>query len=219
MREQSAFLEQAREALGLGWWASAPDEDHMITWSPQAHRIYGLTPAESAMKTETLWGIVHPDDRAAVAGARRAALAGGARYQVEHRIIRTDGALRWVLQAAAVERDRTGAPVRLLGICQDITDRKRSEDEIRAAAAYNRSLIEASLNPMFTIGRDGAINDVNFATEQATGYQRAELLGTGFSDYFTDRRPQRGLPADLSGSAGHSYGAYLARGLAARHRP
>jgi PAS domain S-box-containing protein len=56
----------------------------------------------------------------------------------------------------------------------------------RAAAAYNRSLIEASLNPMFTIGRDGAISDVNAATEQATGYERAELLGTQFSDYFTE---------------------------------
>jgi PAS domain S-box-containing protein len=186
MREQDAFLGQAREALGLGWWASTPDDDHMITWSPQAHRIYGLIPAESAMKTETLWGIVHPDDKAAVAGARGAALAGGDRYQVEHRIIRPDGALRWVLQAAAVERDDAGAPIRLLGICQDITDRKRAEDEIRAAAAYNRSLIEANLNPMFTIGRDGAISDVNIATERATGYERAELLGTGFSDYFTD---------------------------------
>src|SRR6202021_3942729 len=68
MREQNAFLEQAREALGLGWWASAPHDDHMITWSPQAHRIYGLIPAESAVKTENLWGIVHPDDRAAGAG-------------------------------------------------------------------------------------------------------------------------------------------------------
>jgi len=186
IREQNAFLEQARKALGLGWWASGPHDDHMMTWSPEAHRIYGLIPAESAVKTETLWGIVHPDDRAMVAEARGAALAGGDRYQVEHRIIRRDGALRWVLQAAAVERDDTGAPVRLLGICQDITDRKRSEDEIRAAAAYNRSLIEANLNPMFTIGRDGAISDVNLATERATGYQRAELLGTLFSDYFTD---------------------------------
>jgi PAS domain S-box-containing protein len=186
IREQNAFLEQARKALGLGWWASGPHDDHMMTWSPEAHRIYGLTPAESVVMTETLWGIVHPDDRALVAEARGAALAGGDRYQVEHRIIRRDGALRWVLQAAAVERDATGVPVRLLGICQDITDRKQSEDEIRAAVVYNRSLIEANLNPMFTIGRDGTISDVNIATEQATGYQRAELLGTLFSDYFTD---------------------------------
>jgi PAS domain S-box-containing protein len=186
VREQHLFLEQAQEALGLGWWASVPDEDHMTIWSPQAHRIYGLTPSQTEVKTETLWSLIHPDDRAAVADARGAALAGNDRYQVEHRIIRPDGALRWLLQAAVVERDDAGAPIRLLGVCQDITDRKRSEDEIRAAAAYNRSLIEASLNPMFTIGRDGAISDVNTATEQATGYERAELLGTSFSDYFTD---------------------------------
>jgi sigma-B regulation protein RsbU (phosphoserine phosphatase) len=186
MREQNTFLEQAQESLGLGWWASAPDDDHMIHLVAAGPSDLRADPGESEVKTETLWGLIHPDDRAAVAEARGAALAGGDRYQVEHRIIRPDGALRWVLQAAVVERDDTGAPVRLLGICQDITDRKRSEDEIRAAAAYNRSLIEASLNPMFTIGRDGAISDVNTATEQATGYERAELLGTGFSDYFTD---------------------------------
>jgi PAS domain S-box-containing protein len=186
VREQHLFLEQAQEALGLGWWASAPDEDHMTIWSPQAHRIYGLTPTETEVKTETLWNLIHHDDRAVVAEARGAALAGGDRYQVEHRIIRPDGAQRWILQAAVVERDDAGAPIRLLGVCQDITDRKQSEDEIRAAAAYNRSLIEASLNPMFTIGRDGAISDLNTATEQATGYERAELLGTSFGDYFTD---------------------------------
>jgi len=186
VREQSTFLEQAQDALGLGWWALAPDDDDMILCSPQTHRIYGLTPGQSKIKAATLRFIIHPDDRAGVAEARRAALAGGSRFQVEHRIVRPDGALRWVLQAAVVEWDDAGAPVRLLGIIQDITDRKRSEEEIRAAAAYNRSLIEASLNPMFTIGRDGAISDVNTATEQATGYERAELLGTRFSDYFTD---------------------------------
>jgi PAS domain S-box-containing protein len=186
VREQNTFLEQAQEALGLGWWASGPDEDDMVTWSPRAHRIYGLPPAQSEVKVATLRDLIHPDDMAAVAAVRARALAGGARYQVEHRIIRPDGALRWILQAAVVERDDAGASIRLMGICQDITNRKRAEDEIRAAAAYNRSLIEASLNPMFTIGRDGVISDVNTATEQATGYERADLLGTRFSDYFTD---------------------------------
>jgi PAS domain S-box-containing protein len=186
LREQNSFLEQAQESLGLGWWVLDPDQEHMITWSPQAHRIYGLDPAQFDGRAETLASLVHPDDRPMVSTAIAAALAGGTPYQVEHRIIRPDGSLRWVLQAAVVERDEAGAPGRMLGICQDITDRKRIEDEIRASAAYNRSLIDASLNPMFTIGRDGAISDVNAATERATGYGRAELLGTGFRDYFTE---------------------------------
>ena len=51
---------------------------------------------------------------------------------------------------------------------------------------YNRSLIEASLDPLVTIGVDGKITDVNAATEQVTGCSRQELIGADFSDYFTE---------------------------------
>ena len=62
--------------------------------------------------------------------------------------------------------------------------------EARLASAYNRSLIEASLDPLVTIGSDGTITDVNAATERATGHSRAELVATDFSDYFTE--PEKG---------------------------
>jgi PAS domain S-box-containing protein len=54
------------------------------------------------------------------------------------------------------------------------------------ANAYNRSLIEASLDPLVTIGCDGKITDLNIATEKLIGYSRSELIGTAFSDYFTE---------------------------------
>jgi PAS domain S-box-containing protein len=54
------------------------------------------------------------------------------------------------------------------------------------ASAYNRSLIEASLDPLVTIGPDGKITDVNAAAERLIGYSRRDLIGTEFSGYFTD---------------------------------
>jgi PAS domain S-box-containing protein len=186
LREQNAFLEQAQESVGLGWWIYDPRRADVLSWSPEAHRIFGIAPAEFDGKTETLMSLVHPDDRARISKAFTTALAGGTPYRAEHRIVWADGSLRWVLQAAIVERDDAGAPIRMLGICQDITDRKLIEEEIRASAAYTRSLIEANLNPMFTIGPGGAINDVNAATERITGYGRAELLGTAFNGHFTE---------------------------------
>ena len=186
LREQNAFLEQAQETAGLGWWTWDLGRDGMLTCSPAAHRIFGLTPGRFDGKPETLTRLVHPDDAPGVSDAITSALEGGTFLNIEHRIVRPDGAVRWVLRSAAVERDSAGVARRLLGICQDITDRKRPEDEIRAAAAYNRSLIEASLDPLVTIGPEGAITDVNTATEQATGRGRAELIGTEFSDYFTE---------------------------------
>ncbi len=65
-------------------------------------------------------------------------------------------------------------------------DAEAGRREARRANTYNRSLLEASVDPLVAIGKDGKITDVNPATEAATGRSRTELLGTDFSDYFTD---------------------------------
>jgi PAS domain S-box-containing protein len=57
--------------------------------------------------------------------------------------------------------------------------------------AYNRSLLEASLDPLVAIGPDGKITDVNAATEAITGCSRDTLIGTDFSDYFADAAKAR----------------------------
>ena len=64
--------------------------------------------------------------------------------------------------------------------------RKRQAAESRQADAYNRNLIETSLDPLVTISPDGYVTDVNSATEAVTGWLRDELIGTEFADYFTD---------------------------------
>ncbi len=69
---------------------------------------------------------------------------------------------------------------------QQISGRRQTEEALGAANSYNRSLIEASLDPLVTIGPDGKITDVNAATETATGRSRADLVGTDISDYFTE---------------------------------
>jgi len=70
-----------------------------------------------------------------------------------------------------------------------IIDKEQAEVEnavISKAEKYNRSLIEASLDPLVTIGPNGIITDVNTATENATGLLREKLIGTVFSEYFTE---------------------------------
>ena len=79
----------------------------------------------------------------------------------------------------------------LADLAWDIAERKLAEEALRAASLYNRSLIEASLDPLVTISADGKITDVNEATERVTGYSRDELIGTDFADYFTDPQKAR----------------------------
>jgi two-component system sensor kinase len=76
----------------------------------------------------------------------------------------------------------------LAGYFHDISDRKKLEviASQNAASQYARSLIEASLDPLVTISPKGKIMDVNQATMVVTGVERKQLIGSDFSDYFTD---------------------------------
>ena len=72
-----------------------------------------------------------------------------------------------------------------------IAARRRLDLELRRAAVYNRSLIEASFDPLMMIGPDGRITDVNAATEAVTGVGRKELIGKEFAAYFSDPEKAR----------------------------
>jgi PAS domain S-box-containing protein len=91
-----------------------------------------------------------------------------------------------VLYNATVYRDTQGNVIGVFASARDITERKKAEEALERANAYNRSLIEASLDPLVTIAPDGTISDVNEATIRITGYSRPELIGTDFSNYFTE---------------------------------
>jgi PAS domain S-box-containing protein len=102
------------------------------------------------------------------------------------------------------ERDEQGEIESILESNVDITERKQMQakleeyarnleglvDErtkkLESASLYARSLIEASVDPLVTINAEGKVTDTNRATEIATGCSRDELIGSDFSDYFTD---------------------------------
>ncbi len=86
--------------------------------------------------------------------------------------------------------DAGGSPL-VLEMDIDITEEKKAKEALEKAIAYNRSLLEASMDPLVTIGPDGKIKDANEASESVTGRPRSELIGTDFSDYFTDPEQAR----------------------------
>jgi PAS domain S-box-containing protein len=82
--------------------------------------------------------------------------------------------------------DEKGDVQYLVFALQDVTERKKAEEELRKASLHARRLIEASLDPLVTINAGGKITDVNLATELATGVSREDIIGSDFSDYFTE---------------------------------
>jgi PAS domain S-box-containing protein len=95
-----------------------------------------------------------------------------------------NGRLTDVLYNASVYKDATGKVLGVFAAARDVTEQKQ-------ASQYARSLIEASLDPLVTISPAGKITDVNEATAQVTGAVREKLIGTDFSDYFTEPEKAR----------------------------
>ncbi len=108
--------------------------------------------------------------------------------RIQYEFVRKDGQHIWLDTSAAVLNKGTNES---LWVFVDVTERKKAEEAIKAASQYSRSLIEASLDPLVTISVEGKITDVNTATEQVTGMDRASLIGSDFADYFTDPETAR----------------------------
>ena len=81
---------------------------------------------------------------------------------------------------------RVGKDIYSWASIRKVTPQKMTDDDPRIAQAYSRSLIEAALDPLVTISPEGKITDVNEASVKATGVPREKLIGTDFSDYFTE---------------------------------
>lgn len=152
LQESLTFLEKAQEVADLGSWISEPGQLANLIWSAKTCEIFGLAEGEFDHNAETFFSMVHPEDREMVRQASALAMSAGESYRIDHRIIRPDGSVRWVHERAAVLRDQPGTSVRMLGVVQDITERKRTEQLLRdegqvsaALARVGRELI-ASLD-------------------------------------------------------------------------
>jgi PAS domain S-box-containing protein len=116
----------------------------------------------------------------------REVLASKAMTEIPSELIHTPHGQRTLHTKKVPLLNEQGEAEYLLGISEDVTDKRQMEEALQRASVYNRSLIEASPDPLVTINSAGKITDVNRATEKVTGHLREELIGTDFSDYFTE---------------------------------
>jgi PAS domain S-box-containing protein len=189
LKESEKGLAEAQEMAHIGNWVHNIKTGE-VHWSDEVYRIFGFKPQEFDVTYNIFLSKVHPDDRDFVNNAFKQALNGNI-FDIEYRIVLAGGVERIVHEEFKVIFDKENIPILLNGTVQDITERKKVEETLELANAYNRSLIEASIDPLVTIGPNGKITDVNNSTEFITGYSRYELIGTDFSDYFTEPKKAR----------------------------
>jgi PAS domain S-box-containing protein len=178
LRERESLLSLAVSASG----------GVAFEWDIAQDRVRRLASDEPALPTtqsgslDEVMRAVHPDDRALFRANVDAALADCSHYRNEFRVLRPDGTVRWLRETGRVECDETGAPVRLIGVSLDVTDRRRAEDRLRASEEKFRTIAEALPGLVFVHDGTGSNSFVNQGFCDFAGRSAAGLLGHGYLD-------------------------------------
>jgi PAS domain S-box-containing protein len=131
LRRSEAQLETAQIIARVGSWEwDVPY--NKVTWSDENFRIHGLEPGEQAFSQEAALKFIHPQDRGAAEAIIMRALQDGQPFSFEHRLVRPDGTERFIHKRGEVvlAADGRGAAT-VFGTSQDITERKRAEEELQ----------------------------------------------------------------------------------------
>lgn len=175
--ESRRMLEQAHAVGRIGSWISDATPDGRLVWSREVYRIFGIRPETFDHQISTFFSLVHPDDLEMVKAATAEAIRNHSVYRIDHRIIRNDGEVRWVLEQGEVEYDASGAPVRIVGVVQDISERRQAEQALRDSRAELRSLLDSLTEGCLLISSDVTIIECNRSAEVILGIPRARLIG------------------------------------------
>ncbi|HZI32024.1 MAG TPA: PAS domain S-box protein, partial [Candidatus Binatia bacterium] len=182
LRESEEKFSQLANNITDVFWIRSADLKELIYVSPAFEKVWGR-PVETLYADPKQWvDFIFPEDRQRVVAAFAALVGAAPALDIEYRITRPAGEIRWIRARGFKVRDENGKVIRLTGIITDITDRKQAEaalreSEDRFSGAFHHAPIGVAL-----VAPDGQWLKVNRALCKLLGYAEVELLGRTFQD-------------------------------------
>lgn len=201
--ENEAILREITETMREIFWTFTPDFSRAIYVSPAYEEIWGRPMKALYDEPASFLAAVHEEDREALVAAMRAVRAGAV-HDIEYRVVRPDGQVRWVSSRGYPVFDDEGTVYRVVGTTEDITHRRRAEAERAAAEAEYRYLFETAPYGIYALDADGNFTQLNPAAERLLERSAAELMGCHFSTVIAPEDlpvAQDGFDRVISGAA------------------
>lgn len=177
--EQRMLDAQRIARMGSYDWNIATDTNE---WSDELYRIYGCEPQSFNASYERFLSFIHPDDRDRIKEVHRRAYETGEPYQIEERIVRPDGEIRILTSNGRVVMDERGTPIRMVGVCMDVTDQRMAEAASKRDGERFQALVESAPDAVLVVTSSGAIVQSNRQAEALFGYDEAELAAMTIED-------------------------------------
>lgn len=170
-QESQQRLNSILESLQDVVWSVSADSYELLYLSPAAEEVYGRSISEFFDNSQLWLHVVHPQDQEKVRSFSDQLLKTGNK-ELEYRIVRPDGSIRWLLDRGWVIKDAEGMVLRLDGVATDITERQQSQDQISELAA----LLDVATDAILVRGLDGRIQYWNKGATALYGWTQKESL-------------------------------------------
>ena len=192
LKEHKVRFNVAQKISSVGSW----DRDLQTGegyWSDEQYRLFGYAPGEVKATHELFKKHIHSDDKKRVIDSIEEALKGFKPFDIEFRFFRKDGTVGFAHSKGEVEWDNTGAPVRISGTFQEITERKQWEEALKENEERFRSTFEQAAIGIAHVSPEGRFLRINQRFCDIVGYSLEEMLSHNFQEI----THQDDLDADL----------------------
>lgn len=176
LKRSESHLAEAQRLASIGSWDWDLDTN-VMTWSDEHYRIFGIKSMDIDVNDEAgVFAFIHAEDRSLVKREAEKAIKTKQPFNFYYRIVRKDGEERIIQSRGQVETDKQGRAIRMFGTAQDVTERRRMEQELRQSEERYRDLVENAHDIIYAHDLKGNYISMNKAGEQITGYSHDEAL-------------------------------------------
>src|SRR6185312_2166117 len=182
LRRSEAWLNQAQRLSRSGNWVYNATTKRYIYWSDESYRIWGFDPLQGLPSREDVWRRIHPDDRDRVRKAIREAVRQKTDITAEYRILLPDGTVKYFEGTSHHLFSSEGALLEAMASTVDVTQRKRTEQALRASEARFRAAIDGIAGLVAIMAPSGELESVNSPLTEYFGRTVEELKNWGTSD-------------------------------------
>jgi PAS domain S-box-containing protein len=174
LRESEERFRQMAENIREVFWMCTGDLSKTLYISPAYEVVWGRSCESLYRDLRSVFAAIHPDDRTRAVAIIEAGREQG--FEVEYRVVRPDGSIRWIWDRGFPIRDESGRSYRLAGIAEDITDRKQAEDALRRSEDHLRLVIDTIPTMAWSLRHDGVLDFVNQRWLDYTGLSFEEAI-------------------------------------------
>jgi diguanylate cyclase len=199
--EVRAELERTLERLalathsgGIGVWSLdlRGNRHGQLAWDDTMWRLHGEAPRGEHTSLLRWWRRLHPEDRRGAAAAVRATLGGEPQLEGEWRICWPDGSLHVLRSAGRVLRDGAGRALRLSGVCWDVSEARRLQQQLQEQHELLEVTLQSIADAVLTTDALGRVTWLNPVAQRLTGWSAAEARGQPAASVFVAQREDSG---------------------------